>query len=215
METQRSTVVITGVSGYVGSQVCLSFLKDGGFKVRGTVRDPHNEAKIAPLRKAFGDLFSQLELVPADLMDPESIDKAVEGCEYVVHVASPLPGKPPKDENTVIKPAVEGTLSVMKAALKHKVKRVVYTSTELTVMMKAPKNRKEKYSEEDWSDLEVLGTYEKSKFLAEKAAWDFVNSLPDGEKFELTTILPAFVQGPPLVTSDFSSGAIMKMLMLG
>ena len=87
METQRSTVVITGLSGYVGSQVCLSFLKDGGFKVRGTVRDPHNEAKITPLRKAFGDLFSQLELAPADLMDPESIDKAV---DVTILFTSPL-----------------------------------------------------------------------------------------------------------------------------
>ena len=41
----------------------LEFLKDGGFQVRGTVRDPSNEAKLGPLKKAFGDLYQDLELV--------------------------------------------------------------------------------------------------------------------------------------------------------
>ena len=90
----------------------------------------------------------------ADLLDPESIDRAVEGCNYVIHTASPLPVRPPKDENMLIKPAVEGTLTVLEAALKHKVKRVVYTSALLASCMKNPENRKEKYDENDWSDIE-------------------------------------------------------------
>ena len=62
-------VILTGVSGYIGSWTCLKFLEDGGFRVRGTVRDTKNDAKIAPLRKAFGKYFDKLELVEADLND--------------------------------------------------------------------------------------------------------------------------------------------------
>ena len=113
----KQKVLITGVSGYIGSQVCLSFLKDGTYSVRGSVRDPSNFEKLAPLRKAAGEeLFAGLELASVDLMDPESIDKAVAGCNYVVHTASPIPFKQPDDENELIKPAVEGTLSVLRAA---------------------------------------------------------------------------------------------------
>lgn len=142
--------------------------------MRGTVRDPSNQAKLAPLKKAFGDeLFAKIEIVAADLLDPESIEKAVAGVHYVVHTASPFPMSNPKDENDLIRPAVEGTTSVLEAALKHGVNRVVVTSSGLTVCMRKTENRKDKYTEEDWSDLEALEPYEKGKFLAEKAAWDF------------------------------------------
>ena len=62
-------VCITGISGYVGSQVCLTFLKSGKFRVRGTVRSTKNEAKILPLKTAFGEYFKKLELVEADLLN--------------------------------------------------------------------------------------------------------------------------------------------------
>ena len=108
-------------------------------------------------------------------MDEASLERAIAGCDYVVHTASPLPTKQPDDENECIKPALEGTLAVMRAAAKYRVKRVVYTSSGLTVYIKKQENMKAVYNEEDWSDMEVLGAYEKSKILAEKAAWDFVN----------------------------------------
>ena len=90
--TSKPKVLITGITGYIGSQVTLYFLKDGGYQVRGTVRDPSNAEKLAPLKKAFGEeLFSKIELVKADLLDAESLENAVAGCDYVVHTASPLP----------------------------------------------------------------------------------------------------------------------------
>ena len=57
VESTKPTVLITGVTGYLGSQVCLCFLKSGSYIVRGTVRDKNNEKKIAPIRKAFGEYF--------------------------------------------------------------------------------------------------------------------------------------------------------------
>ena len=114
VESTKPTVLITGVTGYLGSQVCLAFLKSGNYTVRGTVRDKNNEKKLAPIRKSFGDHFDQLELVEADLLNEESLINAIAGATYVVHTASPFFTEIPKDENELIKPAVNGTLAVMK-----------------------------------------------------------------------------------------------------
>ena len=83
------------------------------------MRDKKNEKKLAPIKKAFGENFSKLELTEADLLKPETLDEAIKGCDYVVHTASPFPLAIPDDENVIIKPAVEGTLAAVRAAHKH------------------------------------------------------------------------------------------------
>ncbi len=120
--------------------MCDHFLRDGTYTVRGTVRDKNNAKKVDPLRKAFGDKFNNLELFEADLLKAESLDAAIQGCDFVVHTASPFPLVPPKDENDLIKPAVEGTLAVVKAAHKYKVKRVVITSSCAAIYGRKPEN---------------------------------------------------------------------------
>ena len=129
VESSLPIVTVTGATGYIGSHCCKLLLESGKYKVRGTVRSKTNESKIAPIREGIGELFDQLELVEADLLDEESLIKAVEGSTYVLHVASPFVLEEPKDENVLIKPAVEGTLAVMKAAKASKTKRVVVTSS--------------------------------------------------------------------------------------
>ena len=87
----KPLVVITGISGYIGLYVVRDFLQTGSFRVRGTIRGK-NEAKIKPIREAMGEaLFEQLEIVEADLLDADSLGKAIEGATYVVHTASPFP----------------------------------------------------------------------------------------------------------------------------
>ncbi|TNV77432.1 hypothetical protein FGO68_gene210 [Halteria grandinella] len=215
-QTTKPIVVITGVTGYLGSHCAEQFLKDGTYAVRGTVRDKNNEEKIAPLRNALGaELFSKLTLVNADLLDPASIDHAIAGADYVVHTASPNPMKQPKDENVLIKPAVEGTLAVMRAAQKHKVKRVVQTSSLLAIFSPAPSNRKETYSDKDWSDPETKNAYGKSKTLTERAAWEFMEKLPLKDKFEFVVINPGAIMGPTYVNNGFASGEFMSDLLSG
>ena len=118
-------------------------------------------------KKAFGEHFSQLELFEADLMNASSLENAIQGQDFVVHTASPFPDAVPKDENVIIKPAVEGTLAVMRAAHKHKVKRVVITSSVAAIMMQTEETKQNLYTEEHWSNLKGLAPYEKSKTLAE------------------------------------------------
>lgn len=133
----------------------------------------------------------------------------------MVHCASPLPIKQPDDEQVLIKPAVEGTLAVLRAAHKYRVKRVVVTSSCLTVTQRKPENLKALLTEQDWSDEEVCAPYDKSKLMAEKAAWEFVNSLPESERFELVLCLPGLVLGPNIVPHDFSSQTYLKLMILG
>ena len=127
VDADKPIVTLTGISGYIGGHTTLLFLKDGGFRVRGTVRDKSNEAKLAPLREAFGDLYDQLEIVEADLLNEESLVTAIAGSTYVVHVASPFFMS--KNEEDLIPPAVNGTTYVMKACQAAGVKRCVITSS--------------------------------------------------------------------------------------
>lgn len=133
----------------------------------------------------------------------------------MIHTASPFPIEAPKDENVLIRPAVEGTLAAVKAAHKYKVKRIVITSSVVAIMGQTEANYKELYNEKDWTDVNAVGAYDKSKTLAEKAAWDYLHGLPESERFELVIINPSLIMGPSLITGDFSSGQIVMNFLSG
>ena len=215
----KPLVVITGVSGYIGSHVAHKVLQNGGFRVRGTMRSIKPE-KTDPLKAAFGDdLFANIEFVEADLLNDESMDKAIEGATYVIHVASPITGNFDGTDRkvTIIKPAVDGTMSAMRACEKHGVKRIVITSS--IVACSTGHSDKLNFTVEDWSktedDNKDVSDYSRSKHFAEKAAWDFVKNLPEDKKVECVTILPGLVVGPQLIQCAFASGNIMKMFWKG
>ena len=145
-----SRFLVTGASGYIALHVVDQLLKEGHF-VRGTVRSVKDEKKTEPIRNLANNTKGKLELVEADLMDANSWTKAVENIDYILHVASPLPLANPSNEDEVIKPAVEGTLNVLRAALGTSVKRIVVTSSGLAI---TGYNYEDKiYSEKDWSDV--------------------------------------------------------------
>lgn len=204
-------ILVTGVTGFLGSHVAAQLLEKG-YKVRGTVRDLKNPKKIEPLSKL--PRRENLELVEADLLKPETIDAAVKDCTLVMHVASPFPANIPKNEQMVIKPAVEGTLSVLKACTKYHVKKVVITSSEAAIMSLG-KNPKKDLTEEDWADIRTIPPYNKSKTLAEKAAWEYYGQQPKESRFEMATINPGLILGPAMVSTDFTSGEIIKQLLMG
>ena len=140
MQSSAKKILITGVSGFLGSNCAKAFL-DSGYIVRGTVRSVNNPAKIDPLREAFGPAFERLELVEADLMNEESLARAAEGVDFICHTASPIPASQPKDENELVTPAVNGTLGIMRAAHRNGVKRMVMTSSCASIE-KYPRDRK-------------------------------------------------------------------------
>jgi dihydroflavonol-4-reductase len=199
----KPVVVITGVSGYLGSQTCLTFLQDGSFQVRGTIRSTSNEKTMASLKKGFGEYFSQLELVEADLNDESSIISACAGATYIVHTASPF-----NFQGDCVGPAVNGTTAVMKACTQHQVKMCVLTSSCAALMGPAKEDKPvppDAFNETHWSNPdrpEGMTDYMKSKTLAEKTAWDYQAAHPG--TFDLVTILPTFIMGPSACGSGFS-----------
>ncbi|XP_069998756.1 uncharacterized protein [Penaeus vannamei] len=216
----EEVILVTGVSGYIGSHVAKLLLEEG-YKVRGTVRSLSNEAKVEPLKSLVPDAKFPLELVEADLTKEEGWDKAVEGCTGVLHVASPFPDlvNQQVDEAGLVDTAKDGTLQVLKAVAAHaaaSVKRVVVTSSFAAVSGEPVPEAEKTYTEEDWTDPEstTIDAYTKSKVVAEKAAWDFVKELPDDQKFELAVINPTFVLGPPLLESHKSATSVNFMAQI-
>jgi nucleoside-diphosphate-sugar epimerase len=203
-----ATVLVTGATGFIAGH-CVQHLLEHGYRVRGTVRDPAT-ADVAHLRAVADRTGGRLELVPARLDDDAGWPGAVAGCDYVWHVASPNPAQVPADENDVIRPAVDGTMRVLRAAAgSATVRRVVLTSSMDAVTFGHGRGVPTARTEQDWSDVESSGAYQKSKVYAERAAWDFV----DGTPLELVTVLPGLVLGPLQHPGRPTSLEVVRLLL--
>lgn len=206
---------MTGASGYIASHI-IKQLMENGYRVRGTVRSTKNEKKCRPLRELVKDPKHQLELVEADLLNEQSWLGAVKDCDYVVHVASPVPASVPRDENELIVPAVNGTMGVLRACVQpgSKVKRVVLTAS-LAAIAGDEFDSNKTYTEADWADPKVSQPYTKSKILAEKAAWEFIENRKKNNEpcFEFSVINPSMVIGPVLHDVLCASMEPIKLLL--
>ena len=194
--SDRDLVLVTGASGYIAGH-CIRELLEQGYPVRGTVRSLSAVDKIVHLRLIAEQTAGRLEFVEADLADDRGWAEAVAGCAHVMHIASPNPSAIPKHEDEVVRPAVAGTLRVLRAcADSGTVRRVVLTSSIVAVIIGANRKSDLVRTEEDSSDPDLCTAYAKSKTLAERAAWSFVEALPADQRFELCAINPGFVLGP-------------------
>jgi dihydroflavonol-4-reductase len=206
------TVLVTGGSGFLGGW-CIVELLRRGYRVRTTVRDLSREAEVRAAIASEVDPGDSLAVLKADLNGDEGWDGAVEGCDYVLHVASPFPPTQPKDPDELIVPAREGTLRVLKASLDAGVERVVVTSSVAAVTGSGKPVHGRALDEQDWSDPGNLKMtpYARSKTIAERAAWDFVRERGATEK--LATINPGAIIGPVLSDDrSFSLQAIERLL---
>jgi len=208
-------VLVTGGTGFVGAH-CLIALLAAGHETRTTVRDLAREGDVrAMLRQGgAGEVGKRLALFRADLNADLGWAEAVAGCDYVLHVASPLPSSVPKDENDLIAPARDGSLRVLQAARDAGVNRVVLTSSFAAIGY-GFKGRTTAFTEEDWTNLEdrSLRPYPKSKTIAERAAWDFIAR--EGSGLELAVVNPVAIFGPVLGPDYAISILLVKRLMDG
>lgn len=205
----KGKVLVTGASGYIAGYVVKALIADG-WAVSGTVR---SLAKADAVRASLGVTADQLPLNAADLTSDAGWTEAAAGCDFVQHIASPLPTGATKSDADLIVPARDGALRLLRAAKAAGVRRVVMTSSVAAMCYGKP-GKTRTYSEADWSDLASPDTnaYAKSKTIAERAARDWIAA--EGGGMEYCTINPALVLGPVLGT-DFSGSLAVVTKMLG
>ena len=216
----QQTVLVTGATGFIASH-CVLKLAKAGFEIRGTMRDLSRVPSIENvLRSAAADYAGgakiNIDWFEANLNNDAGWDEAIAGCDYVLHVASPISiSKPsPKYEEDFIVPAKEGTLRVLTAASKNNVKRVVVTSSVASIIY-GHQDITRPFTEKDWSDPKAkeCSAYARSKTYAERAAWAFMEE--DQSGMELSCVNPALVFGPILEKDPGASVVVIKMLLNG
>jgi dihydroflavonol-4-reductase len=207
------TVLVTGGSGYIGGW-CVAALLQQGYVVRTTVRDLGKEAAVRASLGKVTDPGNRLSFYPANLTADAGWEAAVGGCDYVLHVASPLGVADPKDPNDLIVPAREGAKRAVGAAIRAGVKRVVLTSS-VAATSKGTGGGDWVSDETVWTDPHApkVSAYAQSKTLAERAAWELIRA-SDG-KTTLATVNPALVLGP-VTSGDFSESVqVVERLLSG
>jgi len=207
-------ILITGISGFIARQTAMLAL-NSGFQVRGTVRDLKKGERVTHSLAASGCNVGNLSLVEANLTHDDGWQEAVNGCDGVMHIASPFPMTQARDRFALVPEAEGGTLRVLKAAKKAGVKRIILTSSMVAVMYREGRGAVETMTENDWTDVnwKALGAYHVSKTQAEKAAWDFMDETK--ARHQLITINPGLVLGR-LMDNDFGTSVEMvRMFMKG
>ena len=185
-------VLVTGASGFIARQVVADLLAHG-YEVRGTARRPVDGLE---------------DVVTADLAADAGWAEAAAGCDHVLHVASPFPATVPKSDDELVRPAVDGTLRVLRAAVAAGVKRVVLTSSLSAITVGHDDDRVR--TEADWSDVDRSPAYAKSKTLAERAAWDFARE----SGLELVALHPGMVLGPLAGPGVNTSTDVVRRLLV-
>jgi nucleoside-diphosphate-sugar epimerase len=206
------TVLVTGGAGFIAGW-CVAGLLERGYAVRTTVRSLSRERRVRTAIASASTTGDRLTFVEAELTQDEGWDAALSGCDYVLHVASPLGGGMHGDRNALIAPARDGTLRVLRAAVKAGVRRVVMTSAAAAA--RPPLSSGRISDETVWSDPAdpQFDAYRVSKILAERAAWDFMSDAEGST--QLTTILPGAVFGPILSMENLGSVQIIQGLLNG
>jgi len=209
------SVLVTGGSGYVAGW-CIVELLPQGYTVRSTLR---NAGRAEAVRSGIStqiDPGGRLTFVVADLLSDAGWSEAVAGCDHVLHVASPMGAETARTADALVRPAREGALRVLRAAVQAGVKRVVMTSSCAAATPLASQMGADTETDETaWGDPEDQKNdfYRLSKTLAERAAWDFMAE--KGGATELVTLLPSAIFGPVLSMEGLGSVRVIKRLLDG
>lgn len=212
-------VLVTGGNGYIASWIVKYLLADG-IDVHATVRDPANASKVGHLLKAAQGSKGRLTLFKADLLQDGAFDAAMQGCELVIHTASPFVIKGLKDaQKELVDPAVKGTRNVLDAANRvPSVKRIVLTASVVSVYgdcQDMSDQGLDAFTEAHWNTTSSVDhqPYNYSKVAAERVGWEIAKAQ---SCWDFLTINPGLVLGPSLTTaSDSTSLSTIKELADG
>lgn len=204
-------VLLTGVTGFLGSHTAIQLLNKG-YEVVGTLRTEDRIDSIKKVISAHTNQLDKLTFAVASLSDEDIWSELTEGVDFIQHIASPFPSELPKHEDELIIPARYGTLNILKAAAANKVKRVVMTSSLAAIAYgKSGGQLNKVFNENDWTDInnnKDVTPYYKSKTIAERAAWDFIQQ--NHSDLELVTVCPGAILGPVI---EKDSGTSVNMII--
>lgn len=207
-------VLVTGATGYVAGWLVKKLLEEG-ITVHAAVRNPDKKEKVVHLDKLASTHPGQIKYFKTDLLDEGSYAEAMEGCELVYHTASPFTSNYKDPQKELIDPAVKGTKNVLETA-NHtaSVKRVIVTSSCAAIYTDAIETQGQTLTEDIWNTTASLAyqPYSYSKTLAEKAAWEIANAQ---SQWDLVTINPALVMGPPLNPQATTSESFSLLKQMG
>jgi dihydroflavonol-4-reductase len=212
--TTDATVLVTGGTGFLAGH-CIAQLLQAGYRVRATVRTATKTGQVEQAARAAGTVpDGALSFTVADLTSDADWAEATRGCDYVLHVASPLPREVPRNANELIVPAREAALRVLRAARDAGARRTVLTSSFAAIGYGHPPTARP-FTEDDWTDVDAPGVnpYLKSKTLAERAAWEF--AAREGGGMELAVVNPVGIFGPVPGPDLASSVGIVKAMLAG
>ena len=196
---RRNLVLVTGASGFVGKWTVIELLR-AGYSVRGAFRSAERaeSVKQAVIAQLGDEVLYRLSFVKLDLMLDNGWAKAMLKVDAIVHTAAKVVTREPKDPGKVVGPAVEGTERVLRFATRAGVRRIVMTSSVVTIGYgHGPRRGPHIFSETDNTELDGIGfpwAYCVAKTKAERVAWAYARN----EGLELTTIHPGAVLGPAL-----------------
>jgi nucleoside-diphosphate-sugar epimerase len=214
MSASSDLVVVTGASGFIATH-CIQQLLEKGYRVRGTLRSESRQEEVRKGVAPTDEMASRLEFAMLNLLSDDGWDEAMQGARYLLHIASPVPRQPPKDPAELIEPARAGALRALRAASAAGIERTVMTSSIAAIAAGHKRSADSLFDENDWSDLSgKMGAYERSKTVAEKAAWDFMEDVKaEGSVMELVTINPGMVLGPSLIADSSASSEVVGKLL--
>jgi nucleoside-diphosphate-sugar epimerase len=216
MSSSKALVLLTGPNGFVGAHV-LSDLLQANYRVRGTVR---SLTKATYLQNQHSAAFERGDLTFAEVPDiqaPGALDSAARDVDYICHVASPYFTTSTDPIKELVEPAVNGTRNVLSSAIKSKSVRKLTILSSFASVTDTSKGARPGYvyTSEDWNPVTMeqaathggLG-YAASKMFAERAAWDmWKEAKASGEvTWDLVTLCPPMIYGPPLHEVDPSKG---------
>ncbi len=221
MSTPSSTtVLVTGGSGFIGSYVILALLS-AGYTVRTTIRSLSREASVRSTLTNGGATstdLNHLSFAAASLDSDDGWTEAVQGCTYVHHVASPLPVRVTQARRRPHHPRPRRNFARFESS------RCCWRQEDCAdQQLRSCRIRtctaQGAFTEEDWTVLDdssvKVTPYMKSKAIAERAAWDFINSDANSGKMELAVVIPLLVCGPVLGKEISTSVQVIKKLMDG
>ena len=210
----NNKVLLTGVSGWIAKHTAIELL-NSGYEVLGTLR---NDSLIEQKKETISKHapIDNLSFVELDLLNDDGWNKAAQGCKYIMHLASPFPFKVSNNRNSLLAPAVDGTLRVLNAGLNANIEQFIVTSSIAAMFRKPIRSNPYSFDENDWTDenwKEGVGDYFLSKTKAEKAAWELMES--KGFKNKLTAINPGGVFGDALDKKGGTSIEYVRQFMKG